>query len=478
VGEVTLIADRKAGGSGASVGFRCLGQALVRPTVPVQDGTTRDPCVPVQPRRALLSAEKLVEAADCHLRRTMGHVCRGVMTQDSKGDTSSDIAAWQWRQIVNGATDTAIITTDVQGRVTSWNKGASNILGWSASDILGKSLGHIFTEEDQEAQLRREIKDAVSTGKGGGEEGWRYRKDGSRLWAVGELSPIRDGSEIVGFIKILRDRTAQWEAEEIIREERHALEVLNRAGSGLAQETDLAKFVQIVTDAGVELSGAEFGAFFYNVINSAGESYMLYTLSGAPIEAFAKFPMPRNTEVFAPTFGGTSIVRSDDITKDPRYGKNAPRRGMPEGHLPVRSYLAVPVVSRTGEVLGGLFFGHAKTGMFNERSERGLSGLAAEAAVAIDNVRLSPSCAGSPRRSERDVGTAGDRAYRTVAKKRGSSTSVSEDGSCRSVDWRCGARFQQSVAGDHRQSRHASTQSAQGIRPTSTCRQTRDDVPI
>jgi PAS domain S-box-containing protein len=311
------------------------------------------------------------------------------MTQDSEVDPSAEIAAWQWRQIVDGAADTAIITTDVQGHVTSWNTGASNILGWSASDMLGKSLSRIFVEEDQEAQLHREIKDAISTGKGGGDEGWRYRKDGSRLWAVGELSPIRDGSDIVGFIKILRDRTAQRDAEETIREERHALEVLNRAGSGLAQETDLAKLVQIVTDAGVELSGAEFGAFFYNVIDSAGESYMLYTLSGAPIEAFSKFPMPRNTEVFAPTFSGASIVRSDDITKDPRYGKNSPRYGMPDGHLPVRSYLAVPVVSRAGEVLGGLFFGHAKTGMFDERSERGLSGLAAEAAVAIDNVRLS-----------------------------------------------------------------------------------------
>jgi len=311
------------------------------------------------------------------------------MTQDSEGDPSLGIAAPQWRQIVNGAADTAIITTDVQGRVTSWNTGASNILGWSAADMLGSSLSCIFAEDDQEAQLRREIKDAISTGKGGGEEGWRCRKDGSRLWAVGELSPIRDGSDIVGFVKILRDRTAQRDAEEIIREERYALEVLNRAGSGLAQETDLHKLVQIVTDAGVELSGAEFGAFFYNVINSAGESYMLYTLSGAPIEAFSKFPMPRNTEVFAPTFSGASTVRSDDITRDPRYGKNSPRCGMPDGHLPVRSYLAVPVVSRTGEVLGGLFFGHAQPGMFDERSERGLSGLAAEAAVAIDNVRLS-----------------------------------------------------------------------------------------
>jgi PAS domain S-box-containing protein len=61
---------------------------------------------------------------------------------------------------------------------------------------------------------------------------------------------------------------------------------------------------------------------------------------------------------------------------------------MPPGHLPVRSYLAVPVVSRGGEVLGGLFFGHSRPGVFNDRAERILVGLAAQAAVALDNSRL------------------------------------------------------------------------------------------
>ena len=195
----------------------------------------------------------------------------------------------------------------------------------------------------------------------------------------------------------------QREAEDAIRAERHALEILNRAGSSLAMETDLHRLVQIVTDAGVQLTGAEFGAFFYNVLNDVGESYMLYTLSGVPLEAFSKFPMPRNTAVFAPTFNGEGIVRSDDITQDPRYGHNAPRKGMPEGHLPVRSYLAVPVISRSGEVIGGLFFGHATPGVFTHRSERGLVGLAGEAAVAIDNARLSQEARreiGERRRAE------------------------------------------------------------------------------
>jgi hypothetical protein len=53
--------------------------------------------------------------------------------------------------------------------------------------------------------------------------------------------------------------------------------------------------------------------------------------------------MPRNTEVFGPTFRGEGIVRSGDVTKDPRYGHNAPYHGQPQGHLKVTSYLAAPV---------------------------------------------------------------------------------------------------------------------------------------
>jgi signal transduction histidine kinase/ActR/RegA family two-component response regulator len=61
---------------------------------------------------------------------------------------------------------------------------------------------------------------------------------------------------------------------------------------------------------------------------------------------------------------------------------------MPEGHLPVTSYLAVPVISRSGEVYGGLFFGHPEEGVFTERAARIVEGLAAQAAVAMDNARL------------------------------------------------------------------------------------------
>ena len=159
----------------------------------------------------------------------------------------------------------------------------------------------------------------------------------------------------------------------------------------VAGRLDLDAVVQRITDAATELTGAQFAAFFYNVIRADGEAYTLYAISGVPREQFSKFPMPRNTHVFAPTFTGEGVVRSANILKDPRYGHSAPYYGMPKGHLPVVSYLAVPVKSRTGEVIGGLFFGHAAEGVFGETEEKIAEALAGHAAVAIDNVRLYES---------------------------------------------------------------------------------------
>jgi PAS domain S-box-containing protein len=181
---------------------------------------------------------------------------------------------------------------------------------------------------------------------------------------------------------------ARKEAEEELRADTRVSEALYRIGVVLSSELDLQKIVQAVTDAATTIIGAQFGAFFYNVLDAQGASYMLYTLSGVPREAFENFPMPRATDVFGPTFRGEGVVRLDDVARDPRYGNNAPYYGMPEGHLPVRSYLAAPVFSRSGDVLGGLFFGHATPGAFDERAERVVVSIAAQAAIAMDNARL------------------------------------------------------------------------------------------
>ncbi|MEJ7598719.1 MAG: ATP-binding protein [Kofleriaceae bacterium] len=176
--------------------------------------------------------------------------------------------------------------------------------------------------------------------------------------------------------------------KEALEEETRDLELLNQTGAKLASNLDLESVVQAVTDAATKISGAQFGAFFYTVSNPEGGVFTLYTLSGAPREAFDDFGHPRATPVFAPTFNGEAVIRIADVRADPRYGKWAPHHGMPAGHLPVCSYLAVPVISRSGAVLGGLFFGHAESGMFTERSERLVVGIAAQASIAIDNAQL------------------------------------------------------------------------------------------
>jgi signal transduction histidine kinase/CheY-like chemotaxis protein len=163
------------------------------------------------------------------------------------------------------------------------------------------------------------------------------------------------------------------------------------------------------------LSGAKYGAFFYNTTDDAGDSFLLYTLSGAPHSAFETFGRPRATALFGPTFRGEDPIRCDDVLTDPRYGKMGPHHGMPPGHVPVRSFLAVPVVSRSGEVIGGLFFGHPERGIFSARTERLIVGVAAQAAVAIDNARLYTNAQRAAE--EREQLLASERAARAAAER-------------------------------------------------------------
>lgn len=197
-----------------------------------------------------------------------------------------------------------------------------------------------------------------------------------------------DDGRVTGIFCEGFDVTTAHVAEQALREQSTALETLYSVGAALAGELDLERLIQMVTDAGVALTGARFGSYFHNVMDESGERLHLFTLSGAAREDFINLGRPRATGVFGPTFRNESVVRSGDILADPRYGQFEPHRGMPTGHLPVRSYLAVPVVARSGTVLGGLLFGHPDPDRFTEQHERLMLALAGHAAVAIDNARL------------------------------------------------------------------------------------------
>ncbi len=145
-----------------------------------------------------------------------------------------------------------------------------------------------------------------------------------------------------------------------LQAEASVLDLLHSVGRELTAQLDLDvdRMVQDATDAVTKATGAEFGAFISSVVDA----------------------------VFAPTFDGVGTFRSADITQDAR---NPPSYGMPEGHLPVCSYLAVPVISPTTEaVLGGFFFGHPQPDRFTARHAFLAEGIARYAAIALDNARL------------------------------------------------------------------------------------------
>lgn len=287
------------------------------------------------------------------------------------------------------SSDDAIITKDLNSIITSWNAAAERMFGYTAAEAVGRSVRMLIPQDLQHEE------DLVLSKIRAGEkidhyETIRQHRDGRRLSIALTVSPIRDyKGDIVGASKVARDVTERARLLEAAREHAANTEKLGEVGAVVASTLDREAIVQKVTDIATQLTHAQFGAFFYNVTDAdSGEAFMLYTLSGAPREAFANFPHPRATAVFAPTFHGEGIIRLDDVTADPRYGKSAPHFGMPAGHLPVRSYLAVPVKGIKGDVLGGLFFGHSDVGVFTEQYERLAEGVASWASVALENARL------------------------------------------------------------------------------------------
>lgn len=291
------------------------------------------------------------------------------------------------RATLEAATDGIFVTT-ADGRATHFNKKFLTIWGLDPEQVEGQShldiasrVAHLFEDPDGVAARIHEIyaspKDELND--------LLYLADGRTFERV---SRFLDGSPQSGRVWSFRDITARTRAEEALRDEARMLNLLNQTGSTIAATLDLSAVLQSVTDAATQLSGAKFGAFFYKSVDERGEAYDLYTLSGAPREAFEAFGHPRPTPVFSPTFKGEGPVRSDDITVDGRYGRWGPHYGMPRGHLPVRSYLAVPVTLRNGETIGGLLFGHPEAAVFNERTQRLVEGVAAHASVALDNARL------------------------------------------------------------------------------------------
>lgn len=126
----------------------------------------------------------------------------------------------RYRLIVESARDYAIFTTDLEGRITSWNRGAREVLGWDEAEALGRPEAILYTPEDHAAGVpEAEMAEALTRGRSEHDR-WHLRADGTRIWGTEVVTPLQDGGgEARGFLKILRDRTAQKREEE----QRHLL---------------------------------------------------------------------------------------------------------------------------------------------------------------------------------------------------------------------------------------------------------------
>jgi signal transduction histidine kinase/CheY-like chemotaxis protein len=168
-----------------------------------------------------------------------------------------------------------------------------------------------------------------------------------------------------------------------------------------AFKLDLPIMLESLTESATQMSGAMFGAFFDKVCAADGnQHYQLRALAGAPREEFERLGMPSDTPVFDATFRGEGVIRCADLTRHPNYRPHKTLGGMTARNQPVRSYLAAPVISRAGEVLGGLFLGHPHCNVFSERTEQLILGICSQAAIAIDNARLYEAAQQEIRRRE------------------------------------------------------------------------------
>ncbi|HZV34078.1 MAG TPA: PAS domain S-box protein [Verrucomicrobiae bacterium] len=213
--------------------------------------------------------------------------------------------------------------------------------------------------------------------------------DSSRriVWLRDSAHVMRDGRGRIRLQGVMVNITELKEAEEALREETRMLETVNRIGTLLTGQLDFTKLVAAITDAGKQVTGAKYGAFFYKRSESVDEAMALYVTPGATREIFEQLPLPRHRPGTPPMEVERDAVRIHDLLE----GKQL--HAAPKGkHSPpldaMRSYLAIPVVSQNNEVLGGLLFGHPMPGIFTERAQHLLAGIASEAAIALDNARL------------------------------------------------------------------------------------------
>lgn len=262
------------------------------------------------------------------------------------------------------------------------------MLGYAASEWLATPNFWLSIVHPGDRVRAAAEADAIFASGANGTSRFRWiRRDGNAIWVEAHSVVVCDSDRRpIGMRGVTLDITDRVIAEHELLAQSERLAVLNEFGRALSAELDMHALVATVTDAATRLCDAAYGSFFANT--TIENDPPLIALSGLSRDAFAYRAMPRASELFPDGGDRQSVVRIDDTTRDVRYGRSSPYFGLPTSVATVVSYLSVAIVSRSGEILGGLFFGHPSAGAFTELDARIVSGLAAHAAIAMDNARL------------------------------------------------------------------------------------------
>ena len=271
----------------------------------------------------------------------------------------------------NGAE--ALHKLDAQGTILWANKAELDLLGYAKDEYVGRNIADFHVEPQSALACLRSLVAGESLRNAPAQ---LRHKDGSIRDVLISSNGFRIDGEFMYARCFSRDVTAQVRVEQRLREELDAWEILRRTHAALNSELDSERLMKTILDAAVELTHAQYGALLH--MANDGEQPGLRLCAGG--EPPPQFPLLLGAEVLAPTLRGERTVRCEDLRRsgppaDPRCN-------------PIRSYLAVPLKARSGDVQGGVYLAHPDAGVFTRRDELVVEGIAAQASIAIENARL------------------------------------------------------------------------------------------
>ena len=323
------------------------------------------------------------------LRRPDGSIVQLGITRDITERRKAEETRLLLGAIVDSSDD-AIISKDLDGQITSWNRGAERLYGYTAAEAIGKSILIVVPEDRQEEE--REILTRLQRGERVDHfETTRRRKDGALLNVSLTISPLRNQQgEIIGVSKIARDITAQKRAEEAIRtlnarltEDLAAMTRMQQLSTRLIQVGGFSELLAEILDAGIEITAADMGNI--QLLDDAGR---------LRIVAHRGFDAPF-LEFFDEVHDGLAACGSalqkgervivEDVAGSPVFAGTPALDAMLAAEA--RAVQSTPLVSRTGEVLGMFSTHYRRPRRPSERELQLLDLLARQAADLIERKR-------------------------------------------------------------------------------------------